>query len=86
MFSEVHLRVILSLLILQLLVSRLHEVLVVSAIRRQLALVQVDDVSGDGVEELSVVRNNEKNGGPTLQVIFKPDDGFHVQHVRRFVQ
>ena len=47
MFSLVQLRVVLALLILQLLVSRFHEVLVVAAVGAQLALVQVDDVSGD---------------------------------------
>lgn len=43
----------------------------------------VNDVGGDGVEEVTVVGHDEEGARPGLQVVFEPGDGDQVQHVRR---
>jgi hypothetical protein len=40
--------------------------------------VQMEDVSGHRVQEVSVVRNHKERRRPVLQVVFQPNDGFHV--------
>ena len=48
--------------------------------------VEEDDIGGDSVKEVPVVRHNEESRGPSLQVVFEPNDCLHVQHVSRFIE
>ena len=46
----------------------------------------VDNVGGDFVEECSIVGDNEYGAWVGLQIFGEEGDGWHIQHVRRFVQ
>lgn len=46
-------------------------------------VVLVHDIGRDGVEESSVVRNDEEGTGPGLEVVLQPGESVKIQVVRR---
>ena len=67
MISVLFLGLVFLDLVLQPLLPRLVEHLVVAAVRVQPHGVQVQDVGGHSVEELSVVRHHQDGLGPILK-------------------
>ena len=46
----------------------------------------IDNVRRDGVEEGSVVRDDEERMRPRLEVIFQPGESVEIEIVRRLVE
>ena len=59
---------------------------VVAGVQLRLAVVQVQGVGGDVVEELAVVRDHQQRAGIAPQPLFHPHDGVEIEVVGRFVE
>ena len=65
-----HLSVKLTTLCLQLLGAGFDEILVVTAIGVDALRVEIENVGRHGVEEVTIVRDDEEGCGPVLEVLF----------------
>ena len=64
----------------------LHERVVVAGPVAQILVDELDDLLGDVVQELPVVRHHDGRPRVALDVVLQPDDRLQVQVVRRLVQ
>ncbi len=64
----------------------LLELRVVAAIRRCLAVLDVDDAIGDAVEELAIVGDEQQRAGVLAQPRLEPQDGVEVEMVGGLVE
>lgn len=74
------------LLLGQALGALVFKVAVIAGVGGQLAARHFDDLGGDGVQKLAVVRNQQQGARIAGQPLLQPDDGFQVQVVGRFIQ
>jgi hypothetical protein len=75
-----------DLLLAQLLGALALECGVVAGVELRPALVQVQGVGGDVVEEFAVVRDHQQRAGIAQQPLLQPQHGVEVEVVGRFVQ
>ena len=52
----------------------------------QPATIQFNDARCNGIQEASIVRDDDGTAGPLLQGAFEPEDAIHVQMVGGLVQ
>ncbi len=74
------------LALLQPLAPRARESIVAAAIENQLAIVEMEDVVGHGVEDVAVVADDEEGSPPVAQEGLQPQGRFEVEMVGRLVE
>ena len=66
--------------------GRRHVLVVVARVDAQLAVIQIRHVGADGVQEVTVVRDDDHGAFTIVEHLLQPADGVDVQVVGRFVQ
>jgi hypothetical protein len=63
-----------------------EEVVVVAVVVMEALRAELEDAGAEGVEEGTVVRDDDEAAGVTREIILEPEEGFEIEMVGRFVE